>query len=501
MTDPRHDPLAFQATAPAALAPGRLAWTTRRYVLALSAIALLAVAAFTAFQGLIAAHERTLSVVNVSGRQRMLSQRIALFVDRLASDECLAPRTLCVDQLREAVNLFEASHAGLSLGGGPENIPGPTSTVVRGLYFDGAPSLDRRVKDYVTAARTVLEAPPDTLRLDHPAVVHVLAEGPGPLLEALDAVVLAYQHDGEAAMVLLRRLEIAVLLLTLGTLLLEALFIFRPMIGRLSSQFQALEAAGASLREANQTLEQRVAERTEALAAATAAAEQANKSKSRFLAAAGHDMLQPLEAAEMFAGLLEREATTPRGASLLHDLGRTQQSLRHLVRSVLDVSKLEAGVVTPLIGPVAIGPLLLGVAAELAPMAATKELRLAVVPTELWVESDAHLLERVLRNLMSNALRYTVEGGVVVGCRRRGGHVMIQIADSGEGIAAEDQERIFEAFIQVGSSTRDRSEGLGLGLSVVRGLCRLLGHPIHLWSQPGRGTVFSIECRRSSPPF
>ncbi|KJS39929.1 MAG: hypothetical protein VR70_07270 [Rhodospirillaceae bacterium BRH_c57] len=493
MTEPR----------PATLSPDpstarRMGWTTRRYVLALSVIALLAIAAFTSFQGLIAAHDRTLSVVNISGRQRMLSQRIALYVHRLASDDCIVPRALCVDQLRTSLDLFEASHAGLTLGGGPEDIPGPTSALVRSLYFDGAPSLDARVREYAAAVRTVLEAPPGTLTPDHPAVRHVLREGPGPLLEALDAVVLAYQHDGEAAMALLRRLEIAVLALTLLTLLLEALFIFRPMIGRLGSQFQALEAAGASLREANLTLERRVAERTEALTAAIAAAEKANWSKSHFLAAAGHDMLQPLEAAEMFAGLLEREATTPRAQALLQDLGRTQQSLRHLVRSVLDVSKLEAGVVTPVFGPVAVGPLLLGVAADFGPVAAAKELRLAVVPTALWVDSDAHLLERVLRNLISNALRYTTEGGVVIGCRRRGDHILIQVADSGEGIAPEDQERIFEAFVQVGTGTRDRSEGLGLGLSVVRGLGRLLGHPVHLWSQPGRGSVVSVECRRVS---
>lgn len=478
----------------------RLAWTTRRYVLALSAIALLAVAAFTAFQGLIAAHERTLSVVNVSGRQRMLSQRIALYVHRVAADECVRPRDLCVEDLRSAVDLFESSHASLAFGGGPEDVPGPTSPLVRSLYFEGAPSLDQRVRDYVAAARAVLALPPDALTPDHPAVQHVVVEGPGALLDSLDAVVLAYQHDGEAAMALLRRLEIAVLGMTLLVLLLEALFIFRPMVRRLMAQFQALEAAGASLREANATLERRVAERTEELAEATAAAEKANRSKSRFLAAAGHDMLQPLEAAEMFAGLLEREATSPRAQALLQDLGRTQQSLRHLVRSVLDVSKLEAGVVTPVMGPVAIGPLLMGVASELAPQAAAKELRLAVVPTGLWVHSDAHLLERVVRNLVSNALRYTREGGVVLGVRRRGDAVVIQIADSGEGIAPEDQERIFEAFVQVGTGGRDRSEGLGLGLSVVRGLCRLLDHRVTLWSQPGRGSVFSVECRRVDQP-
>lgn len=104
----------------------------------------------------------------------------------------------------------------------------------------------------------------------------------------------------------------------------------------------------------------------------------------------------------------------------------------------------------------------------------------------------------MLRNLVSNALRYTDSGGVVMGCRRRGGDVWIQVADSGRGIAEDEQQAVFEAFVQVGNGVRDRSEGLGLGLSVVQGLCRLLGHEVRVWSEPGRGSVFTIVCRRAA---
>lgn len=329
---------------------------------------------------------------------------------------------------------------------------------------------------------------------DHPAVRHIVIEGAGPLLGALDAAVAAYQADGEAAMERLRALQVAVLLLTLAVLALEAVFIFRPMVRRLGDQFAAIAAFSASL-------ERRVAERTAALADATAEAERANRAKSRFLGAAGHDMLQPLQAAEMVAGMMGQEVTTERGRALLADLHRCQGSLRHLVRSVLEVSRLEAGDVRPVMQDVAVGPLLLSVAAELAPVAAARELRLAVVPSSLWVRSDPHLLARVVRNLLANALRYTAEGGVVLGCRRHGGDtVLIQVVDSGIGIAAEDQARIFEAFVQVGAEQRDRSEGLGLGLSVVQGLCALLGHGVAVASAPGRGSVFTLRCARVPVP-
>lgn len=359
-------------------------WMTRRYLIALSAIALLAVAAFTAFQELIAAHERTLAVVNISGRQRMLSQRIALLVHRLAVDDCTETRADCVARLREAVDLFETSHRGLAHGSATFDIPGPTSPTVERLYFEQPAALDDRVRRYIAAARTVAEAEPDRLHLDHPAVAHILREGPGPLLAALDAAVLAYQHDGERALARLRLMEFGVLGLTLFTLVLEALFIFRPMVRRLTHQFETIRSINSGLRDSNETLEQRVDERTRELAVAKAEAEQATRAKSRFLAAASHDMLQPLEAAEMFTGLLGREVTTERGRALVSDLHKAQRSLRHLVGSVLDVSRLDAGVIKPVMGPVAVGPLLYAIAGEFGPLALSRELRLGVVGTSLW---------------------------------------------------------------------------------------------------------------------
>lgn len=470
---------------------------TRRYVLALAAVALLAVSGLAAFQALAAAYDRTLAVVNISGRQRMLSQRIALYVDNLAEGDCAGDRPSCVTVLAESVETFQRAHDGLAHGSAVLDIPGPTSPAVASLYFSGEPSLHQRVLRYIQAAEQVLETPPESLTPGHPAVRYILTEGPGPLLQSLDKVVLQYQLDGEDAYATLRVLEFTVVALTLLTILLEALLIFRPMVRRTQTQFDHIERMAEHLRRANETLEHRVADRTRDLADAKAEAEKANQAKSKFLAAAGHDMLQPLQAAEMFAGLLAAEPQSTRGESLLGELRRTQDSLRHLVRSVLDVSKLEAGTVTPSFQPVPVRALLDGLAAEFGALALDRDLRLNVVAPDVAVESDPILLERVLRNLIGNALRYTEAGGLVLGARVRGDRVWVQVVDSGVGIEADDLHRIWQEFVQVGDKAHDRSEGLGLGLAIVDRLCRLLGHRVFVTSRVGHGSCFTVDCRRA----
>ncbi len=254
-----------------------------------------------------------------------------------------------------------------------------------------------------------------------------------------------------------------------------------------------LDALGAQfnhmaerLADSYATLEARIVERTEQLA-------RANQAKTRFLAAASHDLRQPMHALALTVGELREIARAPELAALARRIDRSVAALEDLLDALLDVSKLDAGAIRPERSAFPLQPLLERLADEFAPAAEAKGLRFRVVPTSLWTESDSTLLGRILLNLVANAVRYTRAGGVVVGCRRHGAHAEIVVADSGIGIAAADQARIFEEFYQAGGPQRDRATGLGLGLAIVDRVARLLGHAVTVKSQVGRGAVFGVR--------
>ncbi len=238
----------------------------------------------------------------------------------------------------------------------------------------------------------------------------------------------------------------------------------------------------------------------ERLRSAKEEAERAVLAKSRFLAAASHDLRQPLQSLMFFAAAAAEQL---RGHSAYGTLEAMQQALnamKRLLDGLLDISRLDAGAVTPQIGDVALGPLLERLRLEYGPQAERRGIRLRILPSRAIVHSDAALLERVLRNLLENALRYTAHGTILMGCRRRGDDtVRIQVCDTGIGIPPERQDEIFEEFTQLGNAERDREQGLGLGLAIVRRLCRLLDHRLGLVSVVGRGSVFSIDLQRAVP--
>ncbi len=234
-------------------------------------------------------------------------------------------------------------------------------------------------------------------------------------------------------------------------------------------------------------------EASDALRAAKLEAERASMAKSRFLAAASHDLRQPVQGLVLFAGALHGWEHSKQATKAIEGINRSVEALTLLLDSLLDISKLDAAMVEPKLAAVPLHPLLHRLEDEYAPRAVAAGLRLRAVATSAAVRADPLLLERMLRNLIENALRYTSAGGVVIGARCHAGRVMIQVVDSGIGIARDEQQAVFEEFYQSGNPERDRSKGLGLGLAIVARLARLMTAQVTLRSRPGRGSCFTID--------
>jgi signal transduction histidine kinase len=248
----------------------------------------------------------------------------------------------------------------------------------------------------------------------------------------------------------------------------------------------------ARLAESYADLELKVAERTYEL-------ERANQARSRLLRAASHDLRQPLHALGLFVAQFGERARDPETRHIATQAGTAVTALQELLDAILDISQLDAGAVSPKVADFAIATLLDRLTTAFAPNAAEKGLRLRVVPSRLYVRSDPVLLERILLNLAANALRYTVRGGVLIGCRRRGGRVRIEVWDTGIGVTPEQQQAIFQEFYQA-ADPRVGGQGLGLGLAIAARLAGLLGSRIEVASRPGAGSVFALDVQRGKRP-
>lgn len=260
------------------------------------------------------------------------------------------------------------------------------------------------------------------------------------------------------------------------------------------STFQAAAALEQEVKARSRDLEKALAdlsERNRELAVARALAEEANRSKTRFLRAASHDLLQPLSAAKLFLSALSDTKLDDIQQELAGRLSGAFESVEELMHAVLDISRLDSQRIEFQRKPVDLGEMLGRLAVEYAPLAESKGLRLSVAPTTVMVDSDPTFLRRIAQNLISNALKYTDMGGVLVGARRRGDQVWLEVRDTGIGIVATDRARVFDEFQRVGRE--GGAPGMGLGLSIVRRACAKLGHRIAMDSEPGRGTVFRVS--------
>ncbi|MEQ8739061.1 MAG: PAS domain-containing hybrid sensor histidine kinase/response regulator [Hoeflea sp.] len=258
-------------------------------------------------------------------------------------------------------------------------------------------------------------------------------------------------------------------------------------------------AADMALKQANETLEQRVSERTAELTRvnrelekAQLTAEEANIGKTRFLAAAGHDILQPLNAARLYSSTLVERIGNSANRKLVQNIDSSLESVETILGAVLDLSRLDTGAMKPQIATFPLNDLLLRVMTDFAPVARENNLEFTVLPTSVYVRSDPNLLRRLIQNLVSNAIKYTRHGRVLVGVRRRGGKAFIYVFDTGIGIPSSKFRTVFREFARLEEGARTAS-GLGLGLSIVDRIARVLNHSVDIASQAGKGTSFRVE--------
>ncbi len=264
-------------------------------------------------------------------------------------------------------------------------------------------------------------------------------------------------------------------------------------------------AAAEALAQANQTLEQRVKERTAELLQVNAAlahsklvADEANRDKTRFLAAASHDILQPLNAARLYATALVERDLTEDELNIASRIDTSLTSVEEILKTLVDISRMDSGRLEPEMGAVEIQNLFDSLKVEFDPVAREAGLDLQFVPSTLWVHSDGKLLRRILQNLIANAIKYTPQGRVLTGVRRRDGRGSIEVLDTGLGIPEEKHELVFQEFLRL-DPRATQARGLGLGLSIVERISRILEHPIGVHSKVGIGSRFTIGVEQAQP--
>ncbi|AKU13953.1 two-component hybrid sensor protein [Azoarcus sp. CIB] len=386
----------------------------------------------------------------------------------------------------------------------------------------------RRLLDTPKTLRIIEPVLPSTVDLDDDLSGHspgtALAAAPPPMLGAVVVDMSRARLDDRQRELLLTG-SVAIVLVLVGSMML-ANYMSRGVTGPIRQVAVTVERIGrgqfsarvppvgggtlrtltdgvnqmaAQLASAHDDMSRQIADATAELRESKDEAERATLSKSRFLAAASHDLRQPMHALGLFIAELSQHEHAADAHRLVERIAASAAAMENLLDSLLDISRLDANVVQPNVRAFPLQPLLDRIAADERPGADARDLELKARPTDAWISSDPVLFERILSNLVSNAVRYTRRGRVLVACRRRGDRLRIEVRDNGVGIPAESHEAIFQEFVQLHNPERSRDKGLGLGLPIVRRLTELLGHHLTLRSSPGRGSVFAIEAPLAQP--
>lgn len=445
------------------------------YVFALSTVALLSIGAQLLIQRQLSNGESDSEVINIAGRQRMLSQRLAKAALRL-DDASAAERDGCRAELRETLSTWTQYHAVLQQGDDELGVPGDNSEAISRLFA----AVEEEFQSMRSAAERLLAAPAD----EPPSEEDILAiqAGEAGFLTGMDRIVSQYVTEAERKVARLRRLESAILALTLGVLLAEGLLIFRPAVQRIEQTVERLGLVGERLRRAKEQ------------------AENANAAKTRFLANVSHELRTPMTAVLGMTELARDEQDEAQRARYLGIVEEAGNSLLGLLNDLIDLARIDAGQTPMESQPFDPQEVVDRVVRMMQAAAWDKEIGLSSgggVDAGLWVCGDAGRLEQVLLNLVANAIKSTPKGSVVVGCTlvsRSGDRAVLSysVRDTGVGIDPADQERIFEPFFQVRDGVAAESTGAGLGLAICRRIAEAMDAKITVLSTKGVGTTVTL---------
>ena len=452
----------------------------RRYVMALVIIATLVTCAFLSLQMVIIGQEKVAAIVNVSGKQRMLSQRITLTAFDYVSATRTIERNNAKLNLSNLIDQFEFAHYGLVFGDKSMSLPSRMSKAVRSLYFDDAVNgLDALVKRFVVTARALLFLPVGELSTDHANFIALKKEASGDLLSSLDRAVKQYQLDGEEQVSFLHRMEIFIWLMTLLTLALEAAYIFRPLTKQISKTLKTLIKAKTELAEANIRIEE------------------ANRVKGEFLNMMGHELKTPLNAIIGFADIMHLsdytdQETVKEYSGNISEAGKKLLGIFNTILELIDVGRGDLNLEIEKLNATEI---IREVADVMHFKAATKliALNLDLDDQSHLIEGDRQRLSQAIGNILDNAIKFSDEGtSVTLSLKEINGQIIILVSDRGRGMTGEEIQFALQPLRQLDGSLEKTEYGLGVGLTLARIFIELHGGELLIDSLPGRGTAVSM---------
>lgn len=459
---------------------------TWRYVIALCLVALLTTTTFLMVSRTIAEEESRSAVVKLAADQRTLSQRIAFFANAFVTASTAADRDEYRRELLKTVRAMERAHEGLTAGDANLGVSAEIVASIQSLYFKGDRPFDTEVRNYLKNARALADLPEDEIGVDHPTLAALNLAGTNFIMQTHDLIVRILQQEGEQAIFKMERMELWLWLSTLLLLLLEGLFIFRPLARRIRTNVQDIEAAERRARHA--------ARDAEAAAAA----------KTNFLRTMSHEIRTPLNAVLGMTHILMQTKLDAEQKDLAGHVKQSGEHLLQLLNDILDFSRLEMNKLTLEDYEFNLRKEIETCLSILAPLAGEKSIALTFKDkgqADDWYVGDSGRLRQVVMNLVGNAIKFTEHGKITVIVENSGpvpgqagaDHATcfkISVADTGIGIPQDKLELIFEEFNQADSSVTRTHGGSGLGLSICRGLVQLMGGQIGVESVEGIGSRF-----------